>query len=159
MNCKSCQVKMQSCSSHVYINITLANRDECVHLFNFLGWFTCWPTCTLGHWTFTSINPIGLLVCDQVVMKPVQHKQARTDSINQLNEDPNTRLPICSGLWFSLRGWHDVLSGYRKTHSLALRNIASECHFPWFLYVWVLEKNTAWEPQPSNLPHFAATSI
>lgn len=50
----------------------------------------CWPTCTLGRWTFVPLNPIGLLVWDQVVMEPVQHKQARTDPIHQLTEDPNT---------------------------------------------------------------------
>lgn len=127
MNCKSCQVKKQSCSSRVYINIMLANRDESVHLFNFLGWFTCWPTCTPGHWTSTSINPIGLLVCvwpGSHGACPAQTGENRFNTSAQWGSKHEAS--ICSGLWFFPERLARCTLWLSKN---TLRNVASECHF------------------------------
>lgn len=146
MKCNSCQVIKQSCSSHVYINIILANRGECVLFIQLSGLVymsTYMHTGSLNFRFHKSYWPFSVWPGSHGA-RPAQAGENRFNKSAQWGSKHEAS--ICSGLWFSLRVWHDVFSGYRKTHSLALRNVASECNFPWFFCMCEFWRRTLLEP-------------
>lgn len=107
ISCKSCQVIKLSLVT--CINIILANRDECV---DFL--LTYMHTGSLNFRPLKSYWPFSVRPRSHGA-RPAQAGKNRSKKSAHWGSKHGTS--FCSGLWFS-PGWHNVFSGYRKTHFL-----------------------------------------